>query len=168
MFLKAKDSFRNPLSIFDQVMRLDTMYTLPDDYLQKVDVASMAYSLESREPLLDHTVVEWAMKLPHIWKFKHGTNKFLLRKLAYRYVPKALLDRSKMGFGVPIDKWLRGPLKEWADELIKDKPIIDSLLLDHAAIRGLWRLHLSGTRNVHPLLWSILMLINFQRKYAQK
>ena len=166
LFAKAASAFQSPLSIIDQAMRLDTMFTLPDDYLQKIDVASMAYSLESREPLLDHTVVEWAMKLPHKWKLKNGTNKYLLRKLAYRYVPQKLLDRSKMGFGVPIDKWLRNPLRDWAQERFEDKSIIDSLMLDQAIIRRLWRLHLSGERNVHPLLWSLLMLINFQNKYA--
>jgi asparagine synthase (glutamine-hydrolysing) len=166
LFLQAARNFPNHLSILDKVMRLDAMYTLPDDYLQKVDVATMAYSLESREPLLDHTVVEWAMKLPNTWKLKKGTNKYLLRKLAYRYIPKLILDRPKMGFGVPIDKWLRGPLRKWAEERFDDKPIMDSLMLDQAIIRKHWRLHLSGTRNVHPLLWSVLMLINFQYKYA--
>ena len=98
-------------------MRLDAIYTLADDYLQKVDVASMAFSLESREPLLDHELVEWAMRLPVKWKLRRGSNKYLLRKLASRYVPRDILDRPKQGFGVPIGEWLRGPLKSWAQEL---------------------------------------------------
>ena len=165
-FTQAAKAFPNHLSILDKVMRLDAMFTLPDDYLQKVDVATMAYSLESREPLLDHAIVEWAMKLPHTWKLKNGVNKYLLRKLSYRYVPKMVLDRPKMGFGVPIAKWLRGPLKDWAEERIEDKSLLDTLQLDQKAIKKLWQLHLLRKRNVHPLIWSILMLINFQSHYS--
>ncbi len=146
-------------------MRLDALYTLPDDYMQKVDLASMAFSLESRDPLLDHELVEWAMRLPASWKLRRGANKYLLRKLAYRYVPKKLLDRPKQGFGVPIDDWLRGPLKAWAEEMIYDRSIYSSLPLVRVRVIALWEIHLSGKRNAHPLLWAILMLMEFSRIY---
>ena len=166
LFAKEAKILPKSLSASEQMMRLDAMLTLPDDYLQKVDVSSMAYSLEMREPLLDHKLVEWAMKLPHTWKIKNGTNKYLLRKLAYRYIPRELLDRPKKGFEVPIAKWLRGPLKKWAQERIEDKPTIDSLMLNQNAVRNLWKQHTSGAREAHPLLWAILMVINFQNSFA--
>src|SRR3569832_1095926 len=143
-------------------MRLDASYTLPDDYLQKVDVASMAYSLECREPLLDHELVEWAMRLPTSWKLRGGENKYLLRKLAYRYVPRAILDRPKQGFGVPIDEWLRGPLKKWALDRLSRKELFEVLHVDQQASMNLMEQHLSGARNAHPLLWAILMLLSFK------
>ena len=139
-------------------------YTLPDDYLQKVDIASMAFSLESRDPLLDHELVEWAMKLPLKWKLKGGVNKYLLRKLAYRYVPRNILDRPKQGFGVPIDSWLRGQLKSWAEERLSDKALFQNIPLDQSAVHRLWETHNSGARNVHPLLWAILMFLDFNAK----
>lgn len=154
------------LRISEQGMRLDAFYTLPDEYLQKVDVSSMAYSLESRVPLLDHSVVEWAMKLPLSWKLRGGVNKYLLRKLAYRYVPKQLLNRPKKGFAVPIDTWLRGPLKAWAEERIYGRSLLDTLPLNYNAVDTLWKSHINGSRNVHPLLWAILMLLEFQNNFT--
>lgn len=142
-------------------MRLDAANVLPEDYLQKVDVASMAFSLESRDPLLDHKLVEWAMRLPVCWKLRDGRNKYLLRQLAYRYVPREILDRPKQGFGMPIDSWLRGPLKNWALERLGNKKSFASLPLDHDAVMRLWHMHESGTRNAHPLIWAILMLLDF-------
>ncbi len=153
----------------ETAMRLDMLHTLPDDYLQKVDLSSMAFSLESRDPLLDQDLVEWAMKLPLHWKLRGGQNKYLLRKLAYRYVPQALLDRPKQGFAVPIDAWLRGPLRNWALERLNDRALFAGLPLAQDKCLELFRLHDSGRRNVHPLLWAILMLLDFvvqQRKQA--
>ena len=164
LFVETSRTFPTGLSPGEQGMRLDALYTLPDDYLQKVDVASMAYSLESREPLLDHELVEWAMKLPLKWKLRDGRNKYLLRKLTYRYIPQEILDRPKQGFGVPIEAWLRGPLKEWASERINDKGLFEIVPLDQTKVRELFELHCSGSRNVHPLLWAILMLLDFVAK----
>lgn len=160
-FSQQAAQFADGLTAAEQGMRLDSAFTLPDDYLQKVDVGSMAFSLESREPLLDHELVEWAMRLPLSWKLRQGTNKYLLRKLAYRYVPREILDRPKQGFCVPIDAWLRGPLNQWAKERIHDAAVFRKLPLDQSKVIGLMALHESGARNVHPLLWAILMLLDY-------
>jgi asparagine synthase (glutamine-hydrolysing) len=164
LFKLAEKDFSDDLHPSEKGMRLDALFTLPDDYLQKVDVASMAFSLESRDPLLEHDLVEWAMKLPVSWKMKNGVNKYLLRKLAYRFVPKELLDRPKMGFAVPIDAWLRGPLKDWGEERLHDTSLFQLLPLNQNSVLDLWSLHQSGKRNVHPLLWAILMLLDFRSR----
>ena len=143
-------------------MRTDAALTLPDDYLQKVDVGSMAFSLEARDPLLDHRLVEWAMRLPVEWKLRGGVRKYLLRKVAYRLIPQAIMDRPKMGFSVPVASWLRGPLRGWAEEQIEDTASFDDGLLDQAAVRDLFRLHLSGVRDVHPFIWAILMYLRYR------
>ena len=136
-------------------------YTLNDDYLQKTDVATMAFSLESRAPLLGKEVIEWALKLPVSWKLKRNTNKYLLRKLLYRYVPKSIVDRPKRGFGVPIDSWLRHELHNWALERLNNASLYSNLPVNQGPVKGLFALHNSGRRDVHPLLWAILMLLEF-------
>jgi len=126
-----------------------------------VDLASMAYSLESRDPLLDQDLVEWAMKLPLEWKLRGRDNKYLLRRLAYRVAPRELLDRPKKGFEVPLAEWLRGPLKSWARERIEDDAPYRVVPLERGQVRALFDLHQSGARNVHPLLWAMLVLLDF-------
>jgi len=131
-----------------------------------VDLASMAFSLEARDPLLDQELVEWAMKLPLSWKLRRGENKYLLRRLAYRHIPREILDRPKRGFAVPIDRWLRGPLRDWADQRLGDPALYRNLPLDRARVQKLFALHLSGARNVYPLLWAVLMLLDFASEGA--
>ncbi len=145
----------------EQAMRLDMLFTLPDEYLQKLDVASMAFSLEARDPLLDHELVQWAMKLPLCWKLNAGESKYLLKRLAYRYIPRELLDRPKKGFEVPIARWLRGPLKEWARERVNDRSAFDRLPLDQTQVLALFEAHCTGRRDAHPILWAVLMLMDF-------
>lgn len=154
------------LTAAECAMRIDTAYTLPDDYLQKVDVGSMAFSLEARDPLLDHSIFEWAARLPLNWKLRGATNKYLLRKLAYRYVPQEILDRPKMGFGVPMARWLRTSLKDWADALLKDKPRCEAIGLDHQAVARLWAQHQAGHREAHTSLWSILVMLQFHENIS--
>jgi asparagine synthase (glutamine-hydrolysing) len=149
------------LSAAEKAMRLDLTHILPEEYLQKTDLSSMAYSLEAREPLLDHPLVEWGLKLPLEWKLRGGQRKYLLRKLAARYLPREIVTRPKQGFAVPIDRWLRGPLRSWARERLADPRLYERFPLDRARVLGLLDVHLSGRRDTHPLLWAILMLAPF-------
>lgn len=160
LFSTTGDIFPDTLTTAERGMRLDSMFTLPDDYLQKVDIASMAFSLEAREPLIDHDLVEWAIRLPLSWKLKRGTNKCLLRKLAYRYIPAQIIDRPKQGFGVPIDHWLRGPLLDWSKALLNDVKLYERIPVSQKRALELFEIHASGARNVSALLWALLMLLN--------
>ena len=136
---------------------LDTLTYLPDDILAKVDRASMAVALEVRVPLLDHRVVELSWRLPQHLKLRGGRGKWLLRQIVYKYVPKRLLERPKMGFGVPIDQWLRGPLKEWAGDLLSSSAMNGAGLFDRSPIAKKWAEHQEGARNWQDFLWNVLM-----------
>jgi len=139
------------------MMLLDAVTYLPDDILVKVDRAAMACSLETRVPLLDHRVFALAWRLPMHMKVRAGRGKWILRQVLHRHVPEELVERPKMGFGVPLDTWLRGPLREWAEELLTDSRLRREGFFDAAAIRDRWREHLSGVRNWQYQLWSVLM-----------
>lgn len=136
---------------------LDSGSYLPDDILVKVDRAGMAVSLENRIPLLDHRIVEFAAGLPDSFRFREGQGKWILRQVLYRRVPRAIVERPKMGFSVPIGEWLRGPLREWAESLLQASLLQRQGYFDPKAVQALWTEHQSGRLSREMVLWDILM-----------
>ena len=149
----------------ERMQVLDTLTYLPDDILTKVDRASMAASLEVRVPLLDHRVVAFAWSLPRRFKLRGGRTKWILRELLHRYVPPPLVERPKMGFGVPLDVWLRGRLREWAEDLLEPSAMAADGVLDPAPVQRAWREHLSGRMNRQYALWNVLMFQAWKRRW---
>ncbi|NHN26151.1 asparagine synthase (glutamine-hydrolyzing) [Flavobacterium jejuense] len=142
---------------FAEMMATDLITYLPNNNLAKVDRAAMANSLETRVPLLDHRVVDFALSLPMEYKLRNGVDKWVLREVLYKYVPKSLIERPKMGFGVPLASWLRGPLKEWCENLINPKRLNEEGFFNTTIVREKWQEHLSGKRNWENQLWDVIV-----------
>jgi len=147
-------------------MLWDALGYMSDDILTKVDRASMAVGLEAREPLLDHQLIELAWHLPETFKIHHGKTKWILRKVLAKYVPPEMNDNPKSGFGMPIDHWLRGPLKEWGADLLHSQMLKDSEFIDIAVVKRKWDEHQSGKANWYEHLWSVMMFLGWHQRYA--
>ncbi|MFH1846068.1 MAG: asparagine synthase (glutamine-hydrolyzing) [Candidatus Omnitrophota bacterium] len=149
----------------ERMMFYDLVTYLPDDILTKVDRASMAVSLETRVPFLDHRVIEFSKQLPLAYKIKNRRSKWILREILYKYVPSDLLERPKMGFAVPVDKWLRGSLRPWAEDLLSENLIRKQGILNPEPIQKMWKEHLSKKRNWQHHLWDILMFQAWKERW---
>lgn len=152
-----EQDFALELTTVERMSLLDQLTYLPDDILTKVDRAAMSLGLETRVPLLDHRIVEFAWSLPMQQKFREGKGKWLLRELLCKHVPKSLIVRPKQGFAIPLEHWLRGPLRSWAEDLLSQQALHSTGFFDVAIVRMKWEQHLAGQRNWQHQIWSVLM-----------
>jgi len=153
----AKDQWLALSNFEQQAMYLDTITYLPNDILVKLDRATMAAGLEGRVPYLDHRVVEFAWRLPQAMKVHQFEGKWILRQVLYRYVRRHLVDKPKMGFGVPLDSWLRGPMRDWAEALLDARRLQQEGFFNAEAVRQKWNDHVLGRGVWQYHLWDILM-----------
>ena len=169
---ESEDAYRDPAvtrdfpHFLDRMQFLDAATYLPDDILAKVDRASMAVSLEVRVPLLDHRVAEFAWRLPRGMKMRNGVGKWLLRRVLGAYVPRRLTDRPKTGFGVPIGRWLAGPLREWAGDLLAEDRLRRGGYLDPAPVRDAWSAHRRGRAYFEKRIWNVLMFESWRDSWG--
>ena len=165
IFQKKFLTFNNQeISITEACMKLDIIYTLNDDYLQKSDLASMSYSIESRSPFLSREVVEWAARLPINYKINLFNKKYILKKLLARYLPDSLINKKKIGFEVPIEHWMKNELHDWTKERIYNLDYYKNLPINQDLVKKLYTSFLNNQRGTHTYLWAILMLLEFNKK----
>lgn len=163
-YLKNSFSSSLEISFLEEMMINDLKYYLTDDILQKVDRASMAASLETRAPFLDHNIADFSFSLPMEMKLRNGKSKWILRQILNKYLPKDLFDRNKMGFVIPIDSWLKGPLRVWAQDKLSQENLKKFEMLDYRVINKAWNEHLKGKSNFQYPLWNVLMFLEWYEK----
>jgi len=166
--LEYDDNWPLESDLAHQMMALDTLTYLPGDILVKMDRASMAHSLESRMPFLDHRIIEFAWRLPMPLKINGSESKWILRALLQRNVPSQIFERPKMGFGIPLGTWLRGPLREWAEELLEPSALARDGFFNVASVQNLWQGHLENKKNSQHGLWNILMFQAWRNKIGSE
>ena len=149
------------------MMYADAISYLPDDILCKVDRASMAVSLETRVPFLDHRVAEFVARIPIEMKVRGPSGKHILKQLLYREAPQQLFERPKVGFGIPVGHWIKGPLRDWAEDLLDPKTMAGEGYFDPTIVQRRWQDHLSGQRDSTAALWAILMYESWLRAQRQ-
>ena len=164
MHINSKDFLLDDFDSVSSMMIKDSLTYLPDDILTKVDRASMSVSLESRVPFLNHNIFEFTSKLPLNFKLRGKETKWILRQVLYNYIPRELIERPKVGFAVPIDNWLRGDLREWAEDLFDEQKIKEDGFFNSKIISDKWNQHLSGKKNWDQQLWGVLMFQSWLRK----
>jgi len=152
--------------LLDRMMLADQTTYLPDDLLAKLDRASMAVSLEVRAPLLDQRVAEFSWRLPRALKLRDGVGKWILRQVLYRHVPREVVERPKMGFSVPIDDWLRGPLRSWGADILAADGLRRRGLLDPAPVTRAWNALQEGQQAAGPALWAVIMFESWRARWA--
>ena len=155
--LTDRDRWAGVSNNIEAMMATDLVSYLPDDILTKVDRASMAVSLEARVPLLDHNIVEYAWQIPFDLKLRDGEGKWILKQILRKYVPADLIDRPKMGFGIPVGDWMRGELRDWVDDLLSEDALRRQGYFHSAPIVRLWEQHRDGKGEHEYLLWDVLM-----------
>jgi asparagine synthase (glutamine-hydrolysing) len=153
----GKSGWTPSIADAEAMMLFDTLNVLPDDFLVKVDRASMSVSLEARSPLLDPNLFELAWRMPLAWKLGANTGKLLLREVLYEFVPPAIVDRPKQGFGIPVGAWLKGPLRDWAEALLDERRLRREGFLDARSIRRKWSEHLAGTHDRQSEIWGAVV-----------
>lgn len=161
--IATKPNFEMP-SLVEQMMMLDTLTYLPDDILVKVDRAAMGVSLETRVPFLDPKVIEMAWRLPLNLKIRDGRGKWILRKILYQHVPAELIERPKKGFAIPLSSWLRGPLRDWAENLLNEKKLNEMGYLNASLVQKRWQDHIAGRYDWSYHLWDVLMFQAWLKK----
>jgi asparagine synthase (glutamine-hydrolysing) len=165
IFQKTFSTFSNQeISMTEACMKLDIIYTLNDDYLQKSDLASMSYSIESRSPFLSREIVEWSARLPINYKINLFNKKYILKKLLSRYLPDHLINKKKIGFEVPIKYWMKNELHDWTKERIYNMDYYKNLPIDHNLVKKLYISFINNQQGTHTYLWAILMLLEFNKK----